>query len=301
MTHLTKQKLQAMMNSKNDINFLYLNIVTALKLIFLFFTRDAVDINQQLMNTYNVYHEQIFIHNDNEKIYEHCKLFISINIESNIIFEVIWLIQRDSVISYFQWILIWRKNMRSSTKLKNSDELNLKTLMKELESEDSSQIYQICIENAENQDDTVQVEISKSYCDLAEVFSESKTNSLFLHCKQNHVIDLINEWISSFNFIYNSSEKKLTKFWKYLNENLENDFIWFSQFSAKTSMLFAFKPDDKLQLCVNYCELNAVITKNHYSLFLIEKIMNCVNKIKIFTKINIKNVYYWIWIHKDDK
>ena len=65
--------------------------------------------------------------------------------------------------------------------------------MKELESESSSQIYQICIENAENQDDAAQVKILESYCNLAEMFSESKTNSLLLHCEQNYVIDLINE------------------------------------------------------------------------------------------------------------
>ena len=57
MTHLAKQKLQTMMNSKSDINFLHLNIVTALKLIFLFSVRNAVDINQQSVNTYNMYHE----------------------------------------------------------------------------------------------------------------------------------------------------------------------------------------------------------------------------------------------------
>ena len=81
-----------MMNNKSDINFLCLNIVTILKLIFLFSVRDAVDINQQLMNTYNVYHEQIFIYNDNEKICKHCKPFMSVDIKLNMIFEVIWLI-----------------------------------------------------------------------------------------------------------------------------------------------------------------------------------------------------------------
>ena len=83
--------------------------------------------------------------------------------------------------------------MRSFTELKNSNELDLKIFMKELESESSSQIYQIHIENVKNQDDTAQIEISKLYCDLAEVFSESKINSLFLHCKQNYVIDFIDE------------------------------------------------------------------------------------------------------------
>ena len=145
------------------------------------------------------------------------------------------------------------------------------------------------------------MKISKSYCDLAEMFSESKTNSLLSHCKQNHIINLINEWILFFNSIYNLSKKKLVKLQRYLNKNLENDFIQFSQSSAETLMLFAFKFNDKLQLCVNYCELNAVTVKNHYSLFLIKKIINCVNEIKIFIKIDIKNVYYWIWICKDDE
>ena len=89
MTHLAKQKLQTMMNSKNDINFLYLNIITALKLIFLFSVKDAVDINQQSVNIYNMYYEQIFIHDDNKKICKHCKFLISVNIKSNMIFEVI--------------------------------------------------------------------------------------------------------------------------------------------------------------------------------------------------------------------
>ena len=136
--------------------------------------------------------------------------------------------------------------MRSSVKLKNNNELNLKTFMKELESEDSSQIYQIYIENAENQDDTAQVKISELYCDFAEMFSKNKTNNLFLHCEQNYVIDLIDEQILFFDFIYNLSEKKFTKLQRYLNENLKNDFIQFSQFFMKTLMLFTFKFNDKL-------------------------------------------------------
>ena len=89
MTHFVKQKLQTMMNSKNDINFLHLNIVTALKLIFLFSVKDVVDINQQLMNTYSMYYKQIFIHNDNKEICKHYEFFISADIELNMILEVI--------------------------------------------------------------------------------------------------------------------------------------------------------------------------------------------------------------------
>ena len=70
-----------------------------------------------------------------------------------------------------------------------------------------------------------QVKISESYHDFAEMFLENKANNLSSYCKQNHVIDLIDEQILSFDFIYNFSEKKLTELQKYLNKNLKNDFI----------------------------------------------------------------------------
>ena len=66
-------------------------------------------------------------------------------------------------------------------------------------------------------------------------------------------------------------------------------------------ILFTSKSDRDLQLCINYWELNTIIKKNQYSLSLINKIMNCVSDAKIFTKINIKNVYYCIYIHEDDE
>ena len=69
------------------------------------------------------------------------------------------------------------------------------------------------------------MKILKLYCDLAEMFSESKINNSSLHCEQNHVIDLINKQTSSFDFIYNLSEKKFTELQRYLNKNLKNNFI----------------------------------------------------------------------------
>jgi len=54
------------------------------------------------------------------------------------------------------------------------------------------------------------------------------------------------EKISLFNFIYNLSEKKLAELYRYINKNFKNNFIQFLQLSAKTSVLFALKLDDKL-------------------------------------------------------
>ena len=52
-------------------------------------------------------------------------------------------------------------------------------------------------------------------------------------------------------------------------------------------MLFVSKSNEGLQLCVNYCELNAITQKNQYSLSLINKIINCVCSTQIFTKIDV--------------
>ena len=67
------------------------------------------------------------------------------------------------------------------------------------------------------------------------------------------------------------------------------------------SILFIFKKDNELRLCVNYKKLNAVIIKNRYSLFLIMKTLNRLYDVKVFIKLNLKNVYYKIRIKKDDK
>ncbi len=66
-------------------------------------------------------------------------------------------------------------------------------------------------------------------------------------------------------------------------------------------MLFILKLNDKLQLYINYYELNVITMKNYYSLLLINKIINHLNEVTVFMKINIKNVYYQICIYKNDK
>ena len=87
--------------------------------------------------------------------------------------------------------------------------------------------------------------------------------------------------------MYNLSVKELAVLQEYLNINLTNRFIQPSQFSAGALMLFTPKNNEGLQLCVDYCRLNAIRQKNQYSLSLINEIMNCVCGAQIFTKINV--------------
>ena len=55
-----------------------------------------------------------------------------------------------------------------------------------------------------------------------------------------------------------------------------------------------FKKDDELRLYINYKKLNAMIVKNRYSLFLIIKTLNRLCDVKVFMKLNLKNIYYKI-------
>ena len=61
------------------------------------------------------------------------------------------------------------------------------------------------------------------------------------------------------------------------------------------------KKNNKLRLCVDYRDLNAIIIKNRYSLFLISETLNRLYESKIFIKLNLKNVYHRLRIKIDDE
>ena len=87
----------------------------------------------------------------------------------------------------------------------------------------------------------------------------------------------------------------------YLNANFINEFIKFFKSFAEAPVLFIFKKNKGLRLCINYKGLNNITKKNRYFLFLIKNILDRISGAKIFTKINIKNVYYRIRIREDDE
>ena len=65
---------------------------------------------------------------------------------------------------------------------------------------------------------------------------------------------------------------------------------------AKIFIFFVLKKNNSFQLYVDYYGLNAIIVKNCYFLLLITETLNHLYKIVIFTKINLKDIYYWIYI-----
>jgi len=80
---------------------------------------------------------------------------------------------------------------------------------------------------------------------------------------------------------------KLQKIKEYLEENLKKKFITLSKASFASSILFVEKKDDSLRFCVNYQKLNALIKRDHYSIFLIDEVLARIQDSKYLAQFNI--------------
>ena len=65
--------------------------------------------------------------------------------------------------------------------------------------------------------------------------------------------------------------------------------------------MFILKKGSSLRLVVNYRTLNAYTIKNRTTLLLIGEILDCLSAVKIYTKLDLKDIYYWIRIYASDE
>ncbi len=70
----------------------------------------------------------------------------------------------------------------------------------------------------------------------------------------------------------------------------------YSKSPAGLPILFILKKDKGLRLYINYYRLNKVTIKNRYPLPLISKTLDYLNRVKVFIKLNLKDIYYYIYI-----
>ena len=137
-------------------------------------------------------------------------------------------------------------------------------------------------------------ELPAKYEDYRDVFSEDKANELLPYSQPEHAIELTDELL--YRLIYSLSEKKLKVLCKYIQENLRQG--WIKEFTSlvRVPILFILKKDGELQLYINYYRLNKVTIKNQYLLPLIGEIINRLSGTRIYIKLDLYNVYYYIWI-----
>ncbi len=137
--------------------------------------------------------------------------------------------------------------------------------------------------------------------DLKKVFSEILSDSLNMHDQMKYFINLMKSKMSCIESIYKITQDEFTAIWDYLNSALKKKWIYSSSSFAKASVLFIKKLNKSLHLCMNYHDLNEITVKNNYSLSLLFEMLNCFAHVKHFIKIDICNIYYCIWISKNDE
>jgi len=131
--------------------------------------------------------------------------------------------------------------------------------------------------------------------------SEQSKMCLSEYKSWNYEISLLKKKQSKWMSLYFMSENQLKKVWNYLDENLKREFIRSSKSSTDYLILFVSKKNEQKQLCVNYWQLNTITREDSYSLSLIEELQNWLEKVKYFTSLNLKDIYYWVRMKEDEK
>jgi hypothetical protein len=144
-------------------------------------------------------------------------------------------------------------------------------------------------------------EIPSQYAEFHDIFSKVDAHKLPKHDSQNHVIEILSSRESFFGPIYNLSAAELKILKAYIDEYMKNEFITKFVSSASVLILFVKKSDDKLRSCVNYRELNEIIIKNRYSFSLVNENLNRLFGAKIFSKLDVRNVFHRIRIRESDE
>ena len=142
------------------------------------------------------------------------------------------------------------------------------------------------------------LELLKSY---ENCFDFKNAKIFFEHEDEDHVIDLILDAKLLYESFYVLSETEFNVLKNYLLKNLILSRIQKFISCANVSMFFVFKKDNNFQLCIDYKKLNTLIIKNKCSLSLIDETLNCLMSVAYFIKLDLKNAYHRIEIHKNDE
>ena len=143
--------------------------------------------------------------------------------------------------------------------------------------------------------------VSKKLRNLKDVYNNKLIKILLKLRRENYIIKLQNDKKLSFISLYNLLQNELAILWQYLNNALVKDQIKHLILSTNVPILFILKLNDKLHLYIDYRNLNAIIIKNCYLLFLITKTLDCLCEAKRFIVLNLKNIYYCICIKRNNK
>ena len=135
------------------------------------------------------------------------------------------------------------------------------------------------------------LEIPQEYTDLKDVANKEATHTLPNPILVEYKIDT-GDKEPLFKLLYTLLENKLAVLRQYIVDNLQRGQIQPSISWVGALIIFIPKKDKTLYLYINYQALNKITLKNYYLLPLIRKLINRLLGVKIFIKLDLKDVYY---------
>ena len=135
------------------------------------------------------------------------------------------------------------------------------------------------------------------YSFYKDVFSKAVLNTLALYRLYNYKIVLTELLLNNYSPLYRQSTKELKVTKEYLLENLAKGFIVNSNSPFVLLVLFVKKPNsNKLRFYIDFRKLNILTKNNPYPILRIDKLLARISKAKVFTKLDIRQVFYYIRI-----
>ena len=120
--------------------------------------------------------------------------------------------------------------------------------------------------------DEVSIKVPSWYADFTDVFSPNLATELFEYMRINdHAFELVDNEQLLYGPINSLGSLELETLKAYTKNNLVNGFI---KSLARVLILFKWKLDGSLKLCVDYRGLNNLTIKNRYPLPLIEELLD---------------------------
>ena len=147
-----------------------------------------------------------------------------------------------------------------------------------------------------------EVTVPAEYSDFADVFSKESAEVLPERTGINeHAIKLEDGKQPPYGQIYSLGPVELETLKTYIETNPANGFIHLSKSPAGAPILFVYKPNGSLRLCVNYQGLNNLTIKNRYPLPLIGESPNQLVRAKRFTQLDLTSAYHRMRIKEGDE
>ena len=155
---------------------------------------------------------------------------------------------------------------------------------------DLAQISKINDNNTSPSEDRMR-NVPQIYRKYKQLYAEELETGLPEHSQWDHGIYLTEGTSTTFQKIYNLSQKELETLRDYINENLRKGYIRPSKSEAGYPVMFVPKKNGKLRLVVDYRRLNSNTIKDRTPLPLISEMRDRLHGKNWFTALDLKGAY----------